>query len=184
MSVQLSETEKCMMSEIITIRKLLLVNQATSAGGQRSFSSARKLKTWLRSTMTQTRFNLVIWQFLKPTNREQTNFNLSYRCCQWVCSSQWKSKKQLWHLQRIKNYISTCDCHLLNGNDVSIYNFYWLKTNDSVIVWKMRQLITLWYVTTSRESYWIRTVIIGVSVITRLSLYEFSLWAFRPLSVL
>ena len=58
---QLSEAEKCMITEIITLCKLLLVNPATSAAGERSFSSARRLKTWLRSTMTQTRFsNLTI----------------------------------------------------------------------------------------------------------------------------
>ena len=58
---QLSEAEKCMISEIITLYKLLLVNPATSAAGERFFSSARRLKTWLRSTMTQTRFsNLTI----------------------------------------------------------------------------------------------------------------------------
>ena len=57
---QLSEAEKCMITEIITLCKLL-VNPATSAAGERSFSSARRLKTWLRSTMTQTRFsNLTI----------------------------------------------------------------------------------------------------------------------------
>ena len=48
-------SEKYMISEIITIWKL--VNPATSAAGERTFSSARRLKTWLRSTMTQTRFS-------------------------------------------------------------------------------------------------------------------------------
>ena len=58
MSVQLSEAEKPrMISKIINICKLLLVNPATSAAGERSFSSARSLKTQLRSTMTQTRFS-------------------------------------------------------------------------------------------------------------------------------
>ena len=58
---QLSEAEKCMITEIITLCKLLLVNPATSAAGERSFSSSRRLKTWLPSTMTQTRFsNLTI----------------------------------------------------------------------------------------------------------------------------
>ena len=57
---QLSEAEKCMITEIMTLCKLL-VNPATNAAGERSFSSARRLKTWLRSTMTQTRFsNLTI----------------------------------------------------------------------------------------------------------------------------
>ena len=41
---RLSEAEKCMISEIITLCKLLLVNPATSAAGERSFSSARRLK--------------------------------------------------------------------------------------------------------------------------------------------
>ena len=36
----LAEAKKCMLSEIITLRKLL-VNSATSAVGERSFSSAR-----------------------------------------------------------------------------------------------------------------------------------------------
>ena len=35
---QLSEAEKCMITEIITLSKLLLVNPATSAAGERSFS--------------------------------------------------------------------------------------------------------------------------------------------------
>ena len=42
---QFSEAEKRRISEIITICKLLLVNPATSAACERSFSSARRLKT-------------------------------------------------------------------------------------------------------------------------------------------
>ena len=70
---QFSEAEKCMISEIITICKLLLANPATSAAGERSFSSALRLKTWLRSTVTQTRFSNLT---RTPTNRAQTNFVL------------------------------------------------------------------------------------------------------------
>ena len=66
-----------MISKIITICKLL-VNPATSAAGERSFSSARRLKTWLRSTMTQTRFsNLTILN----THKHRTD-KLCLRCCQ------------------------------------------------------------------------------------------------------
>ena len=54
---QLSDAETCMITEIITLCKLLLVNPAISAAGESSFSSAWRLKTWLRSTMTQTRFS-------------------------------------------------------------------------------------------------------------------------------
>ena len=57
----LSKAEKCMISESINQCKLLLVNPATSAARERSFSSARRLKMWLRSTLTQTRLsNLTI----------------------------------------------------------------------------------------------------------------------------
>ena len=65
-----SEAEKSMISEIITICNLLLVNPATSAAGERLFSSARRLKTWLHSTMTQTRFsNLTIFN----THKQRTD---------------------------------------------------------------------------------------------------------------
>ena len=50
---ELPTPERKMMNEVISVCKLLLVNPATSASGERSFSTARRLKTWLRSTMTQ-----------------------------------------------------------------------------------------------------------------------------------
>ena len=36
---------------------MIHVNLATSAAGERSFSTARRMKTWLRSRMLQARFN-------------------------------------------------------------------------------------------------------------------------------
>lgn len=45
---ELPELEKGIVNHIITICKLLLVNPATSASSERSFSIARRLKTWLR----------------------------------------------------------------------------------------------------------------------------------------
>ena len=58
---ELPTPERKMINEVISVYKLLLVNPATSASGKRSFSTARRLKTWLRSTMTQKRFsNLTI----------------------------------------------------------------------------------------------------------------------------
>ena len=50
-----------MINEVISVCKLSLVNPGTSASGERSFSTTRRLKTWLRSTMTLERFsNLTI----------------------------------------------------------------------------------------------------------------------------
>lgn len=45
------------LSEVITIVKLTLVMPATNASSERAFSSLRRVKTYLRSTMTQPRLN-------------------------------------------------------------------------------------------------------------------------------
>ena len=38
-----------MINEFISVCKFVLVNPATSASGERLFSSVRRLKTWLRN---------------------------------------------------------------------------------------------------------------------------------------
>ena len=48
-----------MMPNIANLLKLLLVNPATSATAERSFSLARRLKTWMRSTMLPGRLNAI-----------------------------------------------------------------------------------------------------------------------------
>ena len=53
---KLSNAEKSLISNVI-LCKLLLVNAATSCTPERSISSARRVKTWLWSTMTSKRFN-------------------------------------------------------------------------------------------------------------------------------
>lgn len=51
------KSEKLLVPNIVTICKLLLVNPATSATPERSFSSGRNIKTWKRSTTKAKRFN-------------------------------------------------------------------------------------------------------------------------------
>ena len=46
-----------LIPNVIVIVKILLVNAATSATPERSFSMDRRIKTWLRTRMTQQRFN-------------------------------------------------------------------------------------------------------------------------------
>jgi len=46
-------------NEVEKLIRLLLVSPAASAEAERSFSALRRLKTWLRSTMTQQRLNSV-----------------------------------------------------------------------------------------------------------------------------
>ena len=54
---QAGKEELCLIPNLIVIVKLLLVNAATSATPERSFSMARRIKTWLRTRMTPQRFN-------------------------------------------------------------------------------------------------------------------------------
>ena len=53
------ENEQAMISKVVRICKLLHVSPATSATGGRSFSTARRVKTWLRANLFQKRFNNV-----------------------------------------------------------------------------------------------------------------------------
>ena len=58
---ELPNPEREMIKEVITLCKLILVNPANSVAGERSFSTARRLKTWLRSRINQERFsNLLV----------------------------------------------------------------------------------------------------------------------------
>ena len=46
------EVQSSFFDEVQTLLRILLVNPASSCSAERSFSSLRRLKTWLRSTMT------------------------------------------------------------------------------------------------------------------------------------
>ena len=54
---ELSPAEKELMNEVITIAKIILVMPATNSSSERSFSAMRRVKSYLRSTMTQERLN-------------------------------------------------------------------------------------------------------------------------------
>ena len=67
---ELPNPEPETIKEIITLCKLIFVNPATSAAGERSFSTARSLKAWLHSRMNQERFsNLTVLN----THKERTH---------------------------------------------------------------------------------------------------------------
>ena len=59
-----------MYSEVVKLLKIILVNPATNATSERSFSAMRRLKTYLRCTMGQTRLNSVI---LLHVHKERTD---------------------------------------------------------------------------------------------------------------
>ena len=49
--------ERVIINNVITIIKIVLTSGANSATPERSFPLARRVKTWLRSSMIQKRFN-------------------------------------------------------------------------------------------------------------------------------
>ena len=49
--------DRDLIGEVTNLFKLILVNPATDAISERSLSTMRRIKTWLRSTMTQKRLN-------------------------------------------------------------------------------------------------------------------------------
>ena len=53
----LSASDKCLLCEVVTLATLILVMPATNALSERSFSQLRRIKTYLRSTMSQVRLN-------------------------------------------------------------------------------------------------------------------------------
>ena len=66
-----TKAERILIKNVIKMMKLVFVGAATSATPERSFSLARRLKTWLRSTMNQKRFNsLAILSFHKEITDE------------------------------------------------------------------------------------------------------------------
>lgn len=57
---EISDLQRALLSEVCTLVSLVLVMPATNAVSERSFSSLRRIKSYLRSTMTQTRLNNVM----------------------------------------------------------------------------------------------------------------------------
>ena len=56
-AVALSPAQKVLLAEVCTLIKLILVMPATNAASERSFSARRRVKSYLRTTMTQGRLN-------------------------------------------------------------------------------------------------------------------------------
>ena len=55
----LENPEKKFMVNVCKICRILAVNPTSSATAERTFSLARRVKTWMRSKMLPTRFNYV-----------------------------------------------------------------------------------------------------------------------------
>ena len=55
----LNDPEQHLLSNVMKICTVLAVNPASSATGERTYSLARRVKIWMRSSMLPTRFNSV-----------------------------------------------------------------------------------------------------------------------------
>jgi len=53
----LDYSQRALLTEVVTIAKLILVMPATNAISERSFSALKRVKTYLRSTTTDSRLN-------------------------------------------------------------------------------------------------------------------------------
>ena len=68
--IALSPAQRCAMSEVCTVVKLIMVIPATNAVSERSASTLRRVKTYLRSTMSQLRLNNLL---LLHTHKQRTD---------------------------------------------------------------------------------------------------------------
>ena len=57
---QLTSVQKALLNEVINIMKLVMVMPATNSSSEQSFSAMHRVKSYLRSTMTQERLNHVM----------------------------------------------------------------------------------------------------------------------------
>ncbi|CAM1330053.1 Uncharacterised protein r2_g3913 [Pycnogonum litorale] len=55
-----SSAERLLLSQVDKLAQLILVNPATNAISERSFSATKRIKSYLRSTMGQRRLNAVM----------------------------------------------------------------------------------------------------------------------------
>ena len=62
----LQAAERELLSEVKTVLQLILVMPATNAASERSFSAMRRVKSYLRSTMTQERLNHMMVLHVHP----------------------------------------------------------------------------------------------------------------------
>ena len=65
-----STSQRQLLSEVVKLVRLILVSPATNAISERSFSAMRRIKTYLRSTMGQSRLNSVM---LLHTHKDRTD---------------------------------------------------------------------------------------------------------------
>ena len=70
----LSKAQRSFYSQVVVLITLILVMPATNASSERSFSALRRVKTYLRSTMSQPRLNSLMVLHVHKELTDQLNF--------------------------------------------------------------------------------------------------------------
>ena len=92
----MTTTQRSFISEMCSLIHLVLVMPATNAASERSFSAMRRLKTYLRSTMVQSRLNHMM--LLSMYNDRVDNLDLEMIGDEFACGSE----HRLWHFGHFK----------------------------------------------------------------------------------
>ena len=67
----ISTSQRVLLSQVCKLASLILVMPSTNASSERSFSSLRRIKTYLRSTMSQSRLNNVMMLHIHKERTDQ-----------------------------------------------------------------------------------------------------------------
>lgn len=72
----LSQAQQVLFSEIATLLKLILVSPATNAVSERGASSLRRIKTYLRATISQERLNNLMMLHIHKDKTDELNMSV------------------------------------------------------------------------------------------------------------
>jgi len=79
------------MGEVVKLVRLLLVMPATNAISERSFSAMRRIKTYLRSTMSQGRLNATMVLHIHKDLTDQLDLQSVAKC--FISKSDYRKSK-------------------------------------------------------------------------------------------
>lgn len=84
-------SQKEFYSEVGQLVRLILAIPATNAVSERTFSTMRRLKTYLRNTMSQARLNHVM--ILNIYKQETDNIDIDAIANEFVCGNEYRLSK-------------------------------------------------------------------------------------------
>ena len=70
----MTNRERLLLSEVVKVLMLVLVMPVTNSPSERSFSTLRRIKTYLRSTMRQDRLNDLMILHVHKDKTDEMNF--------------------------------------------------------------------------------------------------------------